>query len=180
MKHKSLVVIDIQNDITKNYKEVIHNINNAVDWAFDNKMRIIYIKHEDVSPKARYFKPNTFGAELTPDLKVVSKNIFTKNKQNALTCEDFKEFIDKHQINEFYIAGGDACFCIKSTCYNLRKNNFQVTVLTDCITSYDKSKMHDMLFYYESKGCHNTTLNDILKEKGVSNEFIYCRINQNK
>lgn len=32
MNNKALVVIDIQNDITKNYKEVIGNINAAVDW----------------------------------------------------------------------------------------------------------------------------------------------------
>ena len=33
MKNKALVVIDIQNDITKNYKEIIDNINRAIDWA---------------------------------------------------------------------------------------------------------------------------------------------------
>ena len=33
MKNKALVVIDIQNDITKNYKEIIENINRSIDWA---------------------------------------------------------------------------------------------------------------------------------------------------
>ena len=32
MNNKALVAIDIQNDITKNYKEGIGNINAAVDW----------------------------------------------------------------------------------------------------------------------------------------------------
>lgn len=32
MNNKALVAIDIQNDITKNYKEVIGNINAAADW----------------------------------------------------------------------------------------------------------------------------------------------------
>jgi len=31
MQKKAFVVIDIQNDITKNYKEIIGNINKAVD-----------------------------------------------------------------------------------------------------------------------------------------------------
>lgn len=31
MGNKALVVIDIQNDITKNYKEIIENINQALD-----------------------------------------------------------------------------------------------------------------------------------------------------
>ena len=31
MQKKALVIIDIQNDITKNYKEVICNINKAIN-----------------------------------------------------------------------------------------------------------------------------------------------------
>ena len=35
MIKKALVVIDIQNDITKNYKEIIANINKSIDWAVE-------------------------------------------------------------------------------------------------------------------------------------------------
>ena len=33
MENKVLIVIDIQNDITKNYKDIIENINNTIDWV---------------------------------------------------------------------------------------------------------------------------------------------------
>ena len=33
MKNSALVVIDLQNDITKNYKEIIAKVNEAIDWA---------------------------------------------------------------------------------------------------------------------------------------------------
>lgn len=46
---KALVVIDIQNDITKNYKDVIGNINKAIDWAVKNSIHVIYIRHENLS-----------------------------------------------------------------------------------------------------------------------------------
>ena len=36
MLKKALVIIDIQNDITKNYKDIIGNINTAIDWAANN------------------------------------------------------------------------------------------------------------------------------------------------
>ena len=36
MKNKALVVIDLQNDITKNYKEIIERVNQAIDWADQN------------------------------------------------------------------------------------------------------------------------------------------------
>ena len=162
MQQKALVIIDIQNDTTKNYKGVIGNINAAIDWAVKHQVQIIYFRHENISPGTRTFKPNTVGSELASDLKIASNNIFTKYKENALTSEAFTDFIRTHEICDFYIAGADAIACVKSTCYNLRKANLGVTVLSDCITSYDTRKMDEMLRYYESKGCNIISIHDLL------------------
>ncbi|MDR2906943.1 MAG: cysteine hydrolase [Bacteroidales bacterium] len=166
---KALVVIDIQNDITKNYKEVIDNINKAIDWATNNDIHVVYIRHENLSDGTRTFKPNTRGAELVPDLKIVSNNVFTKYKGNALTSEAFADFIGKNGIDEFYLTGADAVACVKSTSYNLAKANYNVNVLSDCVTSYDKRKIPEMLQYYESKGCKVISLNELL---GLKNTVI--------
>jgi len=162
MQKKSLVIIDIQNDITKNYKDIIDNINKAIDWAVNNNIHVIYIRHENLSAGTRTLKPNTYGSELAIDLKIVSNNVFTKYKSNALTSEEFTDFISKNEICDFYIAGADATVCVKSTCFNLRKSNYKVTVLSDCITSWDKKKIPEMLHYYESKCCKIISLNDLL------------------
>lgn len=69
MQNKALVIIDIQNDITKNYKDIIDNINQAIDWAVDHNLHVIYIRHENLSEGTRTFKPNTPGAELAGTLK---------------------------------------------------------------------------------------------------------------
>lgn len=159
---KALVVIDIQNDITKNYKEVIGNINTSIDWAVKNNIHVIYIRHYNLSAKTRTFKPDTHGSKLADDLHVVSNNIFIKSKGNVLTSEEFVDFINNKGIREFYITGGDAVACIKSSVYNLAKANYKVNVLSDCITSYDKKKINEMLTYYKSKGCILISLNDVL------------------
>jgi len=161
MQKKAFVIIDIQNDITKNYKEVIGNINKAIDWAVNNNIHVIYIRHENISAGTRTFKPNTYGSEFVSNLKIVSKNVFTKYKENALSCNEFTDFIRKNEICDFYIAGADAVACVKSTCYNLRKANYGVNVLSDCVTSYDKRKIDEMLSYYESKGSKIICLNDL-------------------
>ena len=161
MEKKALVIIDIQNDITKNYKDVIGNINKAIDWAVKNHIHVIYIRHENLSTGTRTFKPDTYGAELVSDMKMVSENVFTKYKGNALSCEKFADFIGRNEISEFYIAGADAVACVKSTCYNLCKANYVVNVLSDCVTSYDKGKIDEMLRYYESKGSNIICVNDL-------------------
>jgi len=162
VQNKALVVIDIQNDITKNYKDIIDNLNKATDWAVNNGIHVVYIRHENLSDGTRTFKPKTHGSELVPDMKIASQNIFTKSKGNALTSEEFARFIRENEIGNFYIAGADAVACVKSTCYNLCKANYGVTVLSDCITSYDKRKIEEMLRYYESQGSKVIHLCDLL------------------
>ena len=162
MNNEALVVIDLQNDITKNYKEIIERVNEAIDWAVSNKMPVVYIKNYYLSAGTRTFKPGTHGAEFVPELKIVSENIFTKTKSNALTSDEFSAFIQKNSITEFYVAGADAAACIKSTCYNMAKSGYSVHVLSDCITSYDKNKIPEMLIYYKSKGCSVVSLGAII------------------
>jgi nicotinamidase-related amidase len=166
MLKKALVVIDIQNDITKNYKDIIDNVNKSIDWAVNNDIHVVYIRHENLSDGTRTFKPNTPGAELVSDLKIVSKNIFTKCKGNALTSEEFTDFIKKNEIGEFYLTGADAVACVKSTCFNLCKASYVVSVLSDCITSYDKKKIDEMLQYYESKGSKIINLKTLVGSLG--------------
>jgi Amidases related to nicotinamidase len=162
MQKKVLVIIDIQNDITKNYKEIIDNINKSIDWAIKNEIHVVYIRHENLSAGTRTFKPNTRGAELVSDLKMVSNNIFTKYKGNALSSEEFANFVNENEICEFYLTGADAVACVKSTCFNLCKANYKVNVIFDCITSYDKKKLDEMFHYYESKGSKILSVNDLL------------------
>ena len=162
MKNKALVVIDLQNDITKNYKEIIETVNRAIDWAAANNMYVVYIQHNNLSAGTRTFKSGTRGAEFVPELKIVSDRIFTKTKSNALTSEEFAAFIRTHNITEFFIAGADATACIKSTCYNMAKAGYAVHALSDCITSYDKKKLNEMLEYYASKGCSVDKLSEVM------------------
>ena len=164
MKNSALVVIDLQNDITKNYWEIITNVNEAIGWAAQNELWVVYIQHNNLSAGTRTFKPGTRGAELVPELNIVSDHIFVKSKSSALTSEAFAAFIQERGITEFYLAGADAAACIKSTCYNMTKSGYSVHVLSDCITSYDKKKLPELLAYYESKGCSVMTLQEAMRD----------------
>ena len=50
MNHKALVVIDIQNDITKHYRDIIDRLNAAVEWAAESGMEIAQFLY----PKTEY------------------------------------------------------------------------------------------------------------------------------
>ena len=50
MKHKALVVIDIQNDITKHYRDIIDRLNAAIEWAAESGVEIAQFLY----PKTEY------------------------------------------------------------------------------------------------------------------------------
>ena len=50
MKRKALVVIDIQNDITKHYRDIIDRLNAAIEWAAESGMEIAQFLY----PKTEY------------------------------------------------------------------------------------------------------------------------------
>ena len=56
MKNSALVVIDLQNDITKNYREIIERVNEAIDWAVREGLWVVYIQHNNLSAGSRTFK----------------------------------------------------------------------------------------------------------------------------
>ena len=171
MNRKALVVIDIQNDITKHYRDIIDRLNAAIEWAVESGMEIVYIQHNNLSAGSRTFKPGTKGAELVPELRIVSDHIFVKTKANALTSEAFSEFIRSKNIREFYIAGADATACVKSTCYNMVRAGYVVHVISDCVTSYDLKEMPEMLAYYMKNRCEVKNLAIYM-----GNEYQYRRL----
>ena len=83
MKNSALVVIDLQNDITKNYREIIEKVNEAIDKAVHENLWVVYIRHNNLSSGTRTFKLGTHGAEFVPEMKIVSDNIFHKVKKQC-------------------------------------------------------------------------------------------------
>lgn len=153
MEKSALMVIDLQNDITKNYRDIIDGVNEAIRRAEARGMEIVYIRHNNLSAGTRAFKPGTHGEELVPELRVASEHCFVKSKSSALTSEAFAEFIEGSGVREFFLCGADAAACVKSTAYNMAKAGYAVHVLSDCVTSYDRKKIPEMLDYYAAKGC---------------------------
>ena len=58
MNNKALVVIDIQNDITKHYCDIIDNINAAIEWAMVEGMHVVYIKHNNITAFPQWPHPS--------------------------------------------------------------------------------------------------------------------------
>ena len=89
MSKKALVVIDIQNDITKHYRDIIDNINEAINWASENSMEIVYIQHNNLSAGTRTFKPGNKGADFAPELRVITTMYLSRRSPMHLQARLF-------------------------------------------------------------------------------------------
>ena len=118
MNHKALVVIDIQNDITKHYRDIIDRLNAAIEWAAESGVEIVYIQHNNLSAGTRTFKPGTKGTELVSEaltenvlsvrlrLFLINRLRFCEGNQNDSYCT--KEWLTQENdkiINGFVQAG---------------------------------------------------------------------------
>ena len=95
MKNSALVVIDLQNDITKNYKEIIAKVNEAIDWAEQQGLWIVYIQHNSLSAGTRTFKPGTHQLlQTTPLLHFQIQKTSENNILVFLHTSQTKSFLD--------------------------------------------------------------------------------------
>ena len=80
MNRKALVVIDMQNDITKHYRDIIDRLNAAIEWAAGSGMEIVYIQHNNLSAGTRTFQK---GQNLCRTLRL-SRIMFSSRRRPTL------------------------------------------------------------------------------------------------
>ncbi len=166
----ALIVIDVQEDIVRQYsntKDLIHNINKSIKYAAVNNIDIIYIKQEysnvvDLILFRGKCKANSKGASLNSQLLMKSNNIFKKLRADAFSQKKFDQYLNDNMINTLYIVGADATACVYKTSLGGVNRGYHVTILEDCVFSANKTVLNKMLLKYEKNEIGIKRINDFL------------------
>ncbi len=168
---KALVVIDMQEDYTgdtakppfpyKNSKELINKVNNIINETHKTNIKTIYIKQEFDGPIGRFIA-NTFakgtaikgnpGTEIDSRVEIVSPHLFGKPKGDSFSNPEFEQFLIDNSIDELFLAGLDAEFCIYYTALGALNREYKVTIIKDAIAIQAENKMQKMMDKYIDKG----------------------------
>lgn len=160
----ALLVIDIQNDTTSNSAfygnttEFIESVNQAVTFAEDNDMEILYVKNITGSnpiiqllSQGKY-KKGTKGAELDANLRLVNDNVFEKSIGDSFSSNEFEDYLLAKKIDTLYIVGADAAACVYSTSVGGLNRSYNVNIIKEAIITVNDKTLNQMLEQYEKDG----------------------------
>lgn len=171
---KALLVIDVQEDYTglkgkppilyPNAESQIAAINGLIDKASKAGVKVVYIRQIfDDNVVTRLMGGRTVegkpGVELDSRINVVSKNDFTKKVSDAFSNPRLDAFLIGNQVNELYLVGLDAAYCVYNTAKGALNRGYKVTIVKDAIMT--RKNMNDILKRYDREGIAVTTTADL-------------------
>ena len=172
---KAVLVIDVQEDFSghngskpilfPDVEPQIDSINRISVNALRATMEVAYIRQvfED-NFFTRYFLKRAIegqpGVEQDSRIKVINRNDFTKRISDAFSNPRLDEFLVSKRVDEIYLVGLDAAYCVYYTALGALNRGYKVTVVTDAVmTTRDMDKV---LKKYKKHGISVTTTDELL------------------
>lgn len=164
---KALLVLDIQESSTVSstvvvplptstpFGRMIEAVNRLIECFDSNGLEVAYVRqvfsHSFVS---RLHGGRILAGRLEPRIcrwvKVVNGNDFIKNRTDALSNRQLEQFLIQRQVNEIFLVGLDAAFCVYYTALGALNRGYRVTIISDAImTSRDMQRVQQR---YRKKG----------------------------
>ncbi|AOT72732.1 cysteine hydrolase family protein [Geosporobacter ferrireducens] len=176
---KALLVVDVQEDLTgpgavkpyKDTEEKIVMINKIIQYASDSGMEVAYIRHgfkdnfiNRTLTRSRLINGQP-GIEVDSRINVINKNDFTKKISDAFSNIDLNKFLIDKQVDEVYITGLDAVYCVYYTSIGALNRGYKVTVIEDAIMTH--KNMSDVVRLYEKSGITLSSGKNVIEAQQV-------------
>lgn len=170
--HKALVVLDIQEGYTGNGARqpvtappegsLLAIVNQLIDMAASSNMEVAYIR--------QVFSNNLFvrmhggrrAGKVVVDrrIRLINGNDFEKNRTDAFSSKQFEQLLIERQVDELFLVGVDAAYCVYYTALGALNRGYRVNVVTDAVAT--RSDMAKVLERYKRKGIGIVTSGQLL------------------
>jgi len=166
---KALIIIDMQKDFFR--KEALNalredlciRINKAISYARSKGLPVIWVKQEflpdysnaplDVK-KHRYNVTiaGTEGCQILDELDTKENDpVVIKTRYSAFFKTGLDDLLSESDITEIILAGINTHACIRTAAIDAYQRDFEVTIIRDCVASYD-AEHHDITLRYLAGG----------------------------
>ena len=172
---KALVVLDIQEGYSGTAARqpvtappphgMLATVNRLIDRAAETGMEVAYIR--------QVFSNNLFvrlhGGRrqgrviIDRRIKVINGNDFEKNRTDAFSNRQFEQLLIDRQVNELYLVGVDAAYCVMYTALGALQRGYRVTVVRDAVMS--RTALPEVLERYRRRGIAVITSDEVLRDR---------------
>jgi nicotinamidase-related amidase len=159
---QALVVLDIQEGYSgTNSRQpvtstpatgMIATVNRLIEKAAESGMEVAYIRQVFSNNLIVRLHGGRRQGRVIVDrrIQVINGNDFEKNRTDAFSNRQFEQLLIDRHVNELYLVGVDAAFCVYYTALGALNRGYRVTVVTDAVMS--RNSMEDVLERYRRKG----------------------------
>ncbi len=141
---------------------LLDTVNRLIGKAAETGMEVVYVR--------QVFNNNLFVRmhggrkveKVIVDRRIVkiNDNDFEKNRTDAFSNRDLERFLVEHQVDELYLTGVDAAFCVYYTALGALSRGYKVTVVRDAVAT--RSDMNTLIGRYKRKGIGIVTSRELL------------------
>lgn len=151
-ENTGLIIVDVQGKLARIVHEsekLISNLEKLIRGCQLLSLPIICLEQN----------PNGLG-NTVPELAnlLASQKVIEKYSFNAFENQEFKEEVLKTNRKQWLICGIEAHICVYQTAIGLFLDNFEVEVVTDCISSRSKNSIDLALQKLQQKGIALTNI----------------------
>lgn len=175
---RALLVMDIQESsgnrvarseqppITTPFGRMLHNVNSLIDGFALAGDEVAYIRHVFKSDLlTRLHGGRIVAGRLQPRIcrwvRLVNGNDFVKQKTDAFSCRELEIFLVEQQVDEIFLVGLDAAFCVYYTALGGSQRGYRVTVVTDAVMT--GRSWRKVLARYREKGIAIMNSTEVLR-----------------
>jgi len=179
---RALLVMDIQESggmansvtgplpTTTPFGKMIQTVNNLIEFFDHAGLEVAYVRQVFSNNFiTRLHSGRILAGRMEPRIcrwvSVVNNNDFAKNRTDAFSCRKLEQFLIDRQVNEIFLVGLDAAFCVYYTALGALQRGYKVTVITDAVMS-GKDMEHALKRYHE-KGIAAQNSQEVILESAA-------------
>jgi nicotinamidase-related amidase len=164
---RALLVMDIQESVgnrqstaaslpaTTPFGKMIQAVNTLIECFDRTGLEVAYVRQVFTNSLITRLHggrilPGRMAPRICRWVRVVNTNDFAKNRTDAFSNRQLEQFLIDRQVEEIFLVGLDAAFCVYFTALGALNRGYRVTVVTDAVmTGRD---MRRVVERYKQKG----------------------------
>lgn len=163
---RALLVLDIQESggnqsstgslpVATPFVKMVQHVNRLIDCFDRAGLEVVYVRQVfSNNLVTRLHGGRILAGRMEPRIcrwvRVINANDFAKNRTDAFSNQQLEQFLIEHQVDEIFLVGLDAAFCVYYTALGALNRGYRVTVVADAVmTGRDMGQVLDR---YRKKG----------------------------